>query len=195
MIHRDTYVEEFDEVLDFQVFAKTTDGADPAAVLLDVEAAVEEFPALDVLDEEGFEGDIVAQLTAIVNVIYGLLGLSILIAMIGVANTISLSVYERTRELGLLRAVGMTRAQLRSSIRWEAVLISVLGTVVGLGLGLLASYALVEALGGFGLDTFAVPVPTLVIQVIIAALLGVVASLLPARRAAKLDILKAVGAE
>jgi putative ABC transport system permease protein len=115
--------------------------------------------------------------------------------MIGVANTVSLSVYERTRELGLLRAVGMTRAQLRSSIRWEAVLISVLGAVIGLALGLLASYALLKALEGFGLTNFAVPVPTLVIQVVIAAVLGVVASLLPARRAAKLDILEAIGSE
>ena len=81
------------------------------------------------------------------NVIYGLLLLSIIIALIGVANTLSLSINERTRELGLLRAVGMNRSQLRSSIRWEAVLISVLGTLVGLALGLVLSWALVQALG------------------------------------------------
>ena len=83
------------------------------------------------LDRDEFIGDTAAQLSALVNVIYGLLALSLIIAMIGVANTLSLSVYERTRELGLLRAVGMTRPQLRSAIRWEAVLIAVLGTVVG----------------------------------------------------------------
>jgi putative ABC transport system permease protein len=195
ILHQETYAAEFDEVLDFQVMATVAEGADVDAVIGDVEAAVDGFPSIDVLDREGFEGDLVAQLQSFVNFIYGLLALSIIIAMIGVANTISLSVHERTRELGLLRAVGMTRAQLRSSIRWEAVLISVLGAGVGVALGLLSSYALVKALGGFGLTSFGVPVPTLAGFVVGLAALGVIASLLPARRAARLDVLKAIGTD
>ena len=147
------------------------------------------------LDEEEWIGDLAQQLTAFVNVIYALLALSIIIAMIGVANTLSLSIHERTRELGLLRAVGMARSQLRSAIRWEAVLIAVLGTLVGLGVGLVASYAMIKALEGFGLTTFDVPVGTLIVQVVIAAAFAVLASLRTANRAAKLDILRAIATE
>ena len=181
--------------LDFQVFATVGEGRDVGDVLAAVESGVDEFTQIEVLDRDGFIGDFTAQLTSFVFVIYALLGLSIIIAMIGVANTLSLSIHERTRELGLLRAVGMERSQLRSAIRWEAVLIAVLGTVVGLGLGMIVSYALVQALDGFGLTTFAVPIATLVILVIVAAAFAVLASLRTASKAAKLDILRAIATE
>jgi putative ABC transport system permease protein len=183
------------ERLDVQVFATVADGADVGDTLDTVETAIERFPDLEVLDREGFKSDLAEQLQQFVTVIYALLGLSIVIAMIGVANTISLSVHERTRELGLLRAVGMVRRQLKSMIRWEAVLIAVLGTVVGLALGIVTSYAMIQALEGFGLTEFDLPVGSLLVQVAIAAALAVVASLLPARRAARLDVLKAIAAE
>jgi putative ABC transport system permease protein len=192
LIHREAYVEHFDEVLDFQVFATIDDGADAQAVIGEIEAAVDEFPSIEVLDREEFEGDLAAQLSTFVNVIYGLLALSVLIAMIGVMNTLALSVHERTREIGLLRAVGMTRGQLRSSIRWEALLIAVLAAAVGLAVGLVAAYALVKALEGFGLTTFGVPIPTMAVLVVVVTGAGVLASLLPARRAAKLDVLEAI---
>ena len=98
------------------------------------------------LDRDGFIGDLANQVTQFVTIIYVLLALSVIIALIGIGNTLSLSIHERTRELGLLRAVGMNRRQLRSSIRWEAVLISVLGTLVGLGLGVGLARAVLEAL-------------------------------------------------
>jgi putative ABC transport system permease protein len=183
------------EDLDFQVFAKVAPGEDVDDVQALVEEAVAPFTSLEVLDKDGFVGDLAAQLTSLVNVIYGLLALSVIIAVIGIGNTISLSVHERTRELGLLRAVGMVRGQLRSTIRWEAVLISLLGTVVGLVLGLFLSYAMVRALEGFGLRSFAVPVGSMVFIVILAAILGVLASLLPAHRASKLDVLEAIATE
>jgi putative ABC transport system permease protein len=193
--HLDDYSELVDQPLDFQVMASIDDGADIAQVKADVIAALEPFPGLAVLDRDEFIGDTAAQLSALVNVIYGLLALSLIIAMIGVANTLSLSVYERTRELGLLRAVGMTRPQLKSAIRWEAVLIALLGTVVGLGVGLLISYALIRALNDFGLTQFKVPYFTLGIQVLIAAALAVLASWFAARRASKLDVLDAIATE
>ena len=144
------------------------------------------------LDRDGFIGDLADQVTQFVTVIYVLLALSVIIALIGIGNTLSLSIHERTRELGLLRAVGMNRAQLRSSIRWEAVLISVLGTLVGLGLGLVLSRAMLEALKSSGLTEFTVPIGSLVMITVLAALMGVLASVRPARRAARLAILDAI---
>jgi putative ABC transport system permease protein len=178
-----------------QVIVSVEDGAGIGRVQRSIEAVVEDLPGMAVLDREGFVGDLAAQITSFLNLVNGLLLLSIVIAMIGVANTLSLSIHERTRELGLLRAVGMSRSQLRSSVRWEAVIISLVGTLVGLGVGLLASWALVTALGDFGLSTFTVPAIGLASVVVVAALLGVLASVRPARRAAKLQVLDAIGTE
>ena len=126
-------------------------------------------------------------------VIYGLLGIAVLIAVMGIGNTLSLSIHERTRELGLLRAVGQTRAQLRSSLRWESVIVAVFGTIGGLGLGTFLGWGLMRALQaeeGFGV--FALPVVPLAVILGLAALAGVVAAMRPARRAARMDILAAI---
>ncbi len=194
-ITRTTYAEAVPELLDIQVFGKLAPGADADATLAAVEEAVADTPSLKVLDRDGFVGDLASQITSFVTVIYGLLLLSIVIALIGIANTLSLSINERTRELGLLRAVGMHKAQMRSTVRWEAVLISLLGTFVGLTLGLLLSWAIVTGLASQGLTTFAVPIPSLVVIAIGAALLGTMASILPARRAARLAILDAIATD
>jgi putative ABC transport system permease protein len=194
-ITRDTYASVVPELLDIQVFGGVADGADTEAVLADVEAAIADTPSIEVLDRDGFVGDLADQITSFVTFIYGLLILSIIIALIGIANTLSLSINERTRELGLLRAVGMHRGQLRSTVRWEAVLISLVGTLVGLGLGLVLSWALIVALESQGLTKFAVPTGQLVVITIVAALLGTAASILPARRAARLAILDAIAYE
>jgi putative ABC transport system permease protein len=194
-ITESAYRAAFPEDLVGQVYVNLEDGADAAVVRREVERVVDDFPSLEVLDRDELVGDIADQLTAFVNVIYGLLGLSIVIALIGIANTLSLSIHERTRELGLLRAVGMARDQVRSTVRWEAVLISVLGTLVGLGVGLALSWVIVQALEGFGLTRFAVPVGTMLVVVVVAAVLGVLASVRPARRAARLDVLQAIATE
>ncbi|MDQ2648835.1 MAG: ABC transporter permease, partial [Actinomycetota bacterium] len=174
------------------IMGSIDDGADSDTVLADIEDAIATVPNLEALDRDGFIGDLAEQLNQFVTIIYVLLGLSVIIAFVGIGNTISLSVHERTRELGLLRAVGMNRGQLRSSIRWEAILMSVLGALVGLALSLLLSRAIIEALSSAGLTVFRVPVGQLVIFTVAAALLGVVASLLPARRTAKLPVLEAI---
>jgi putative ABC transport system permease protein len=194
-ITRDTYASIVPELLDIQVFGTVDEGADLDQVIADVEEATSATPAIVVLDKDGFIGSIVDQITSFVTVIYGLLVLSIIIALIGIANTLSLSINERTRELGLLRAVGMNRPQLRAAVRWEAVIISVLGALVGIGIGILLSWALVTSLEGFGLNQFALPVGSLVVIVVLAAAIGVMASILPARRAAKLPILDAIATE
>lgn len=192
---RQRFLESVPEVLDIQVVASVDDDADVDEVIAAVEEATTDTPALDVLDREAFIGTLADQITSFVTVIYALLLLSIVIALIGIGNTLSLSINERTRELGLLRAVGMDRKQLKSAIRWEAVLISVLGAVVGIALGLLLSYALVESLSGFGLNTFSLPVGSLVVIVVLAALLGTLASVRPGRRAARLGILDAIATD
>jgi putative ABC transport system permease protein len=181
--------------LDIQVFGKLRPGTSYDAAAPRIERAIHDVPSLKVLDRKGFEGSIAGQLTQFVTFLYVLLGLSVIIALVGIVNTLALSIHERTRELGLLRAVGMHRAQLRSAIRWEAVLISILGTLVGLGLGVGLCYAITHALGSSGLDQFSLPVGSLVTISVLAVGLGTLASVLPARRAARLAILDAIATE
>jgi putative ABC transport system permease protein len=117
------------------------------------------------------------------------------IALLGIGNTLAPSIFERTRELGLLRAVGMTRRQLRSSIRWESVVIALQGTTLGLLIGVFFGWSLVHALKNQGTSVFSLPYATLGTVVVLAAIAGVIAAILPARRAAKLDVLRAVVAQ
>ena len=191
-VARETAKAILPEFVDGQVYGTVNRGADLKTVLASVKQAVSSTPGLQVLDRQGFVGSITGQITSFVNIVYGLLILSIVIALIGIANTLSLSINERTRELGLLRAVGMDRRQMRSTIRWEAALISVLGAVVGLGLGILFSWALLKALQQQGLSRFVVPIPSLVVIMLLAAGLGTLSSFRPARRAARLQILDAI---
>ena len=116
-------------------------------------------------------------------------------ALIGIANTLGLSIHERTRELGLLRAVGMTRRQLRGAIRWESVIIALQGIVLGLGIGVFFGWAITAAFKETITAVFVIPYTTLVMIVVLAALAGVLAAALPGRRAARLDVLKAVVTE
>ena len=123
----------------------------------------------------------------------GCSALAVLIALMGIANTLSLSIHERTRELGLLRAVGQTRREVRSTVRWESVIVAVFGTLGGVGLGTFLGWGLIRALTaqeGFG--TFAAPVGSLAVVLVLAALAGVVAAWRPSRRAGQLDILTAI---
>ena len=127
--------------------------------------------------------------------IYGLLALSIVIAVFGIVLTLLLAVYERRRETGLLRAVGMTRAQVRTTVRWESVLTSVYGAVVGVVMGLVLGYVVIAALRDQGLTKYSVPVATIAAILLIAFVVGVVAAVVPAWRATKLDILQAIATE
>jgi putative ABC transport system permease protein len=126
-------------------------------------------------------------------IVYVMLALAVIIALMGIANTLSLSVHERTREIGLLRAVGETRTQVRSMVRWESVIIATFGTLGGLGLGVFLAWALVQAASGANfVNTFAAPVTQLAVVLVVGGLAGVIAGLRPARRAARLDILAAI---
>jgi putative ABC transport system permease protein len=133
--------------------------------------------------------------SAALSLVYVMLALAILIALMGIANTLSLSVHERTRELGLLRAVGQTRTQLRSMVRWESVIVALFGTTAGLGLGVLLGWALVRAASVTATGTFAAPLLQLGVVLAAGAVAGMLAGVRPARRAARLDLLTAIATE
>jgi putative ABC transport system permease protein len=121
--------------------------------------------------------------------------LAVVIALLGIVNTLALSVFERTRELGLLRAVGMSRRQVRSMVRWESVVISVFGAAMGALVGVGFGVALTRALADQGISRLAVPAGQLAVYVVFAGLAGVLAAIGPARRAARVDVLRAVATE
>ena len=136
---------------------KIADGVDAATATAALEAALEQWPNAELQDQASFKEAITSEIDMMLNLIYGLLALAVVIALIGIANTLALSVHERTRELGLLRAVGMTRHQLRTAIRWESVLISLFGTALGFVLGVGGAWGITKALADEGVSTFVLP--------------------------------------
>ena len=145
--------------------------------------------------EAQFQQSQAAQVNQLLGLVYALLGLAVLIALIGIVNTLMLSVFERTHEIGLLRAVGMKRRQIRAMIRSESVILAVFGAIIGIIVGTGLGIALVSALHSQGITDTVVPYSNLVIFLILAALLGLLAASWPARRAAKLDVLAAIAAD
>ena len=183
--------ENLADQFDFQVYVTLVDDADPAGRAA-VQAVVDDYATAELQDLTEFKEAQAAQIDPILSLIYVLLFFSVIIAMFGIATTLALSIFERTRELGLLRAVGMTRGQLRATVRWESVIISLLGTLLGLGIGVFFGWALVTALEDEGFNSLAIPWGTLIVVTLLAALFGVLAALRPAHRAAKLDVLGAI---
>jgi putative ABC transport system permease protein len=181
--------------IDFFVAIKLAPGVSPAQGKAAIEPLVMQYPTAKLQNNAEFRQAQEAAINQVVNLVYGLLFLAVFIALIGIANTLALSIHERRRELGLLRAVGMNKSQVRSAIRWESVIIALLGTLLGLIIGLFFGWAVVRAVRDQGFTEFAIAPVQLVFVVIIAALAGVGAALFPARRAAKLDILHAISTE
>ncbi len=178
---------------DQAVFVIDSPGVSQDAARTAIEGALAATPTARLRTPAEFKADIASQIDKLLNLIYVLLFLAVVIALFGIANTLALSVVERRRELGLLRAVGMQRRQVRSSIRWEAVLVALLGTAVGTALGLAFGWALVKAMSSQGIDQLAIPGMRLVVIAVVAGLAAVAAAALPARRAARLDALEAIG--
>ena len=133
------------------------------------------------------------QISQILTLIFGLLALCIIVAFIGIVNTMALSILERTREIGLLRAVGTTRNQLRSMVRWEAVIVGVFGALLGVVLGLVIGVAAVTAIPDSFISEVAIPWVWAIVFMVLGGLLGMVAAIFPARRAANMDVLEAIG--
>jgi len=135
------------------------------------------------------------QIDAILVIFTALLLLAIIIAILGITNTLALSIIERTREIGLLRAIGMSRRQLRRMIRWESVIIAIFGAILGMLTGIVLGWAVVQALRDEGLGDFVIPFGQLAFLVVVAGLAGVFAAIYPAYKASRLNILEAIAYE
>jgi len=187
------FARNFTEQLDLILFVTGAQGADPVQLYDRVSAALGQYPNLSVQDQAQYKQFIEDQVNQFLGLIYALLALAIIIAIFGIVNTLALSIFERTREIGLLRAVGLSARQSRRMVRWEAVIVSLigglLGIVLGLILGVLGSSATPD------LDVVSVPWVRIVIFFVLAGVAGVLAAIWPARRAAKLDVLRAVAHE
>jgi putative ABC transport system permease protein len=189
------YDKNFTLQLDQFIAMKLKSGVSPATGRNALEALLKPYPTAKLQDNAQFKHDQVATFQGIVVFVDLLLLFTVIIALIGIANTLILSIYERTHEIGLLRAVGMGRSQVRSAIRWESVIICLIGTITGLVIGLFFGWIFIRALRDQGFSQFAIAPVQLIIIVFVLAALAFGAAILPARRASKLDILRAIAAE
>jgi len=169
--------------------------ASPAAVQSEIKKLLEvNFPTTKALTKQEFSDNIASQINQLLGFFYVLLSLSVVVSLFGIVNTLALSIHERTRELGLLRAIGMSRRQVRTIVRYEAVITALIGAVLGLCLGIFFAAVMAQALKDDGFR-FALPVPTLLVLLVLAGLAGVLAAIFPARRAARLNVLDALSHE
>ena len=186
------YLRHFERPLPGAVLLQTdgSPGVDQA-----VHHALAPYPNVQVQTKAQFEAQQSAQVNQLLGLVYALLGLAVIIALIGIVNTLMLSVFERTHEIGLLRAVGMRRRQIRAMIRSESVILAVFGAVIGIIVGTGLGIALVSSLHSQGITSTVIPWSNLVVFLILAAILGLIAASWPARRAARLDVLEAIAAQ
>jgi putative ABC transport system permease protein len=181
--------------LDTAVLLTHPEGTDAAAAQEAIEEAVADYPNAVVQNPAELTEDAQAQVDQMLGLVTALLLLAVVVAVLGIVNTLVLSVVERTRELGLMRAVGATRRQVRTVVRRESVLMALLGAVTGVVLGSLAGVALSRSLADSGITSVSVPTGTLVAYLLVAALVGVLAAIGPARRASRIDVLRAITVE
>ena len=160
-----------------------------------ITAALADYPNVTVNDPADLTAAAQASVDQLLGIVTALLLLAVVVAILGIVNTLVLSVVERTRELGLMRAVGATRRQVRTVVRRESVLMSLLGAVTGIALGTLSGIALSRALVDEGITTVAVPTTLLALYLVVAAVVGVLAAIGPARRASRVDLLTAMAPE
>ena len=178
-----------------QVLLKLDDGADVDVVRAEVDDAIEtSFPTVEAQDQQEFKDFISGEVNQLLGVVYALLALAVIVSLFGIVNTLALSIYERTRELGLMRAVGMSRRQVRRIVRYESVITALIGAVLGSVLGVVFAVIMSRPLADEGF-TLSIPVGTLIMLLILAIVAGVIAAIGPARRASRLDVLDALAYE
>ncbi len=192
LVSNSFYLHHYQNPLPTAVLLKTNGHP---AVQQKIEHVLVPYPNVWVQTRTQFEKSQLAQIDKLLGLVYALLALAVLIALIGIANMLVLSVFERTHEIGLLRAVGMKRRQVRTMIRSESVILSMFGAIIGIIVGTGIGIALAYSLQSSGITDIVVPVPSMVAFLVISVLLGLVAASWPARRAAKLDVLAAIAAE
>jgi putative ABC transport system permease protein len=191
----DTFDANVAQQLDAFVLVKAQSGSDVGTVGSALEESLAPYPNIEVQDQAAFRDKYASFLNQVLTLVTALLLFAVIIALFGVMNTLYLSIYERTRELGLLRAVGLTRRQTRSMVRWEAAIIAVMGALFGLVIGVAFGWALQQALAPEGFTELGIPGGQLALYVVLAAVLGVVFAIFPARRAARLNVLEAISYE
>jgi putative ABC transport system permease protein len=194
IVDRPTYqrVSALNDPLAF--FVTTTPGADRAQVQAQIAAALHRFPTAEVRSNQQYRDLINQQVDQIVYLLYALLAMSLVISLFGIANSLFLAVHERTREFGLLRAVGATQRQVRRIVRYESVITAVIGALLGTGVGIVFAALATAALSDLGLG-FALPVGQLGLFLVLAVVVGVIGAAVPARRAAHTDVLDAMRQE
>ncbi|WP_051782290.1 MULTISPECIES: ABC transporter permease [unclassified Streptomyces] len=180
--------------LPFMLLASAKDG-NSAAAYESVKAAMAEYPQYQVRNRADYKQALKDQVGQLLNMVYGLLGLAIIVAVLGVVNTLALSVVERTREIGLMRAIGLSRRQLRRMIRLESVVIALFGALLGLGLGMGWGATAQQLLALEGLKVLEIPWPTILGVFAASAFVGLFAALVPAFRAGRMNVLNAIASE
>jgi putative ABC transport system permease protein len=195
LIGLQTYDANFRNRLDVVVAVKASTDASLGSVRTGLADVLKGYPNLKLRDQTEFKQDQKRQINQVLIFVLALLVLSLIIAWLGIVNTLALSVFERTREVGLLRAVGMAGRQVRRMVRLEAVVIALFGALLGVALGLGFGIALVQALHSQGIDTTSIPAAQLVGYLVIGVIAGVTAAWWPARRASRLDVLQAIASE
>jgi putative ABC transport system permease protein len=190
-LHESTGVDQ----LDISVYVAARPGADPARLEAELESVATDYPNADVQSRHDYIETQAAQFDTLVNLMYALLALAALIALVNIANSLVLSIHERTHELGLLRAVGTTRSQTSQSVIWEGLIVALLGTSLGLLIGTFFGWSISVVGRGLELGAFALPVVPLLVAGLLALLGAVLASIRPGWRAAHLDVLQAIASE
>lgn len=190
-LHESTGADQFD----LSVYIALSEGVSESEARAAISPITDAHANAELLGRDEYIDEQTSQVDPLVNMMYGLLSLAIVIALFSIANSMALSIHERTRELGLLRAVGMSRRQVRSVVRWESVLVALLGTGSGVVLGILFGWALSVTIRDEGLTAFALPVTSVVVIAALAMIGALLATARPAWRAARLDVLKAIASE
>ncbi len=175
----------------YLILVSTDPGADTEQVRAAIEAGLQRFPVAEVEDQAGLRDQVSSQTDQIVYLLYALLAMSVVISLFGIANSLFLSIHERTREFGLLRAVGATRRQVRRMVRYESAITAAIGGLLGTAVGILFAVLITESLDNLGLS-LQIPVGQLIAFLLLAVLVGIVGAVLPARRGARIDVLEAV---
>jgi putative ABC transport system permease protein len=191
LIGSSAYASIFPQQSLYMVFVKSDPGTANAQQLAALKTVLADVPTANVQTVAEYKDSVVKQVTLLLNMVYILLAMSVIISLFGIVNTLVLAVYERTREIGLLRAIGTSRRQVRATVRYESVITSIIGAIMGIVMGIVFAWVVTTRFAGQGI-TFSIPGGQLVVFLILAVVVGVIAAILPARRAAKIDILEAL---
>jgi putative ABC transport system permease protein len=195
VVSEDTLRREFGTRQPSMTLVTLDEGANAERVQEQISNRVDRrFPTVDTLNQQELKDNQEEQINQLVGFFYVLLALAIVISLLGIVTTLALSIHERTRELGMLRAVGMSRRQVRSMVRYESVITALIGAILGTVLGVIFASLVAVPLADEGFE-LSYPIGTLLVLLVLAALAGVLAAIFPARRAARLDVLRALAYE